>query len=167
MTGIIKVDTIQNNGGTTGLTIDSSGRVLMPKIPCCHVRLTTSNADDTTSPYTHTAGVIRFDTIDLNQGSCYNASTGLFTCPVAGIYHAEVQLLGDNSTTTNHAIQLEHNNSSYQRGFNGVDNNYVEVHAFGLIECAVNDTIGVRLTSGALYNSANNEYSAFTVRLVG
>ena len=28
MTGIIKVDTIQNNGGTTGLTIDSSGRVL-------------------------------------------------------------------------------------------------------------------------------------------
>ena len=24
MTGIIKVDTIQNNGGTTGLTIDSS-----------------------------------------------------------------------------------------------------------------------------------------------
>ena len=26
MTGIIKVDTIQNNGGTTAMTIDSSGR---------------------------------------------------------------------------------------------------------------------------------------------
>ena len=31
MTGIIKVDTIQNNGGTTGLTIDSSGRVNLAK----------------------------------------------------------------------------------------------------------------------------------------
>ena len=30
MTGIIKVDTIQNNGGTTGLTIDSTGRVKKP-----------------------------------------------------------------------------------------------------------------------------------------
>tara|TARA_E500000318_G_scaffold35803_1_gene34898 strand:+ start:676 stop:1254 length:579 start_codon:yes stop_codon:yes gene_type:complete len=30
MTGIIKVDTIQNIGGTTGLTIDSSGGILMP-----------------------------------------------------------------------------------------------------------------------------------------
>ena len=29
MTGIIKVDTIQNNGGTTALTIDSSGRVTL------------------------------------------------------------------------------------------------------------------------------------------
>lgn len=167
MASELGVNTIQHTNGTDALTIDSSGRVLMPKIPCCHVRLTTSNADDTTNPYTYTAGVIRFDTIDLNQGSCYSASTGLFTCPVAGIYHAEVQLLSDNNTTDNHAIQLEHNNSSYQRGFNQVDNNYVEVHAFGLIECAVNDTIGVRLTSGALYNSANNEYSAFTVRLVG
>ena len=32
MTGIIKVDTIQNNGGTTGLTIDSSG-YLFAKLP--------------------------------------------------------------------------------------------------------------------------------------
>ena len=34
MTGIIKVDTIQNNGGTTALTIDSSGRVTLG-VPVC------------------------------------------------------------------------------------------------------------------------------------
>ena len=33
MSSILKVDTIQNTGGTTGLTIDSSGRVLKPVIP--------------------------------------------------------------------------------------------------------------------------------------
>jgi len=33
MTGIIKVDTIQNNGGTTGLTIDSNGVVTRPVVP--------------------------------------------------------------------------------------------------------------------------------------
>ena len=30
MSSILKVDTIQNTGGTTGLTIDSSGRMKLP-----------------------------------------------------------------------------------------------------------------------------------------
>ena len=42
MTGIIKVDTIQNNGGITGLTIDSSGNVHMPgSVVQCQVQTRT------------------------------------------------------------------------------------------------------------------------------
>ena len=33
MSSILKVDTIQNTGGTTGLTIDSSGAILRPVLP--------------------------------------------------------------------------------------------------------------------------------------
>ena len=45
MTGIIKVDTIQNNGGTTGLTIDSSGNVHTPgSVVQCQVQTRTMGA---------------------------------------------------------------------------------------------------------------------------
>lgn len=167
MTGIIKVDTIQNNGGTTGLTIDSSGRVQLPAIPCCHVQLTTSNSQDTSNPYTTTGTNIKFDSIILNQGSCYSASTGSFTCPVAGVYAAQVQFLTHGGTTTNHQISLRHNSTTMHVGYNGVDSEHVELHAHALIDCAANDTISVRLDSGQIYIDANGDYSSFTVRLVG
>ena len=40
MTGILKVDTIQSSGGTTGLTIDSSGRMFTPARPAFYIRKT-------------------------------------------------------------------------------------------------------------------------------
>ena len=54
MTGIIKVDTIQNNGGTTGLTLNSSGYMTTPNRPAFWVGMETSTtaAND---------GVIIFD----------------------------------------------------------------------------------------------------------
>ena len=168
MASIINVDKIRATGSTTdGLVVDSSGRVQLPAIPCCHVRLTTANSQDTSNPYTTTGTNIKFDAVDVNQGSCYSTSTGEFTCPVAGVYAAEVQFLSNAATTTNHQILLKHNSSNAHIGYNGVDTQHVELHAFALIDCAVNDTISVHLGSGSIYIDANGAYSSFTVRLVG
>lgn len=88
MTGIIKVDTIQNNGGTTGLTIDSSGRVLTPARPAFNVNgiaggdATMSGNSSPSSPF-----FITHNTADLNQGNCWSSSTGKFTAPIGGVYH--------------------------------------------------------------------------------
>ena len=168
MSSILKVSEIQDpTNGNSALTIDSSGRVLLPAVPCCHVRLTTANSQDTSNPYTTTGTDIKFDSVLLNQGSCYSASTGQFTCPVAGVYAAEVQFLSNAATTTNHQILLKHNSSNAHLGYNGVDTQHVELHAFALIDCAVNDTISVHLSSGSIYIDAPGAFSAFTVRLVG
>jgi hypothetical protein len=166
--GNINAGTIKDATGTnTGITIDSSGRVLLPQVPCCHVRLTTSNSQDTSNPYTTLATNIKFDSIELNQGSCYSASTGAFTCPVAGVYAADVHLLSNNGATIDHEIKLLHNSTTVHFGYNGVDSQFVPIRAHGLIDCAVNDTISVQLTQGQIYINASGVYSLFTVRLVG
>ena len=155
------------SGGTTGLTVDSSGRVLLPQVPCCHVRLTTSNSQDTSNPYTTTGANIKFDSIQLNQGSCYSASTGAFTCPVAGVYAADFQVLSHAGTTSDHEIALLHNSTTIHRGYNSVDNEHVLLRAHALINCAVNDTISGQLNAGQIYIDIGGDYSSFTVRLVG
>jgi len=167
MTSIIKVNNIQNSSGTAAMTISGTGVVKQPQIPCCQVRLTTANAQDTSNPYTTTGEDIKLDGIVLNQGSCYSASTGRFTIPVAGIYAVECQFLSGTDTSTNHQISIFKNGSAVAYGYNAVNSQHVELHAHQLIECAVNDYITVQLLQGELYIDANGFFSSFTVRLVG
>ena len=74
----LKVDTIQHSGGTTGLTIDSSGRLLFP----AQVRWLARGSNNA---YVTTAN-IPLPTVDINIGSAYNNSTYKMTAPVTGAY---------------------------------------------------------------------------------
>ena len=145
----------------------SGGAVLFPNRPCCHVRLTTSNSQDASNPYTTTGTDIKFDRIDINQGSCYDASTGRFTVPVAGIYEAKCSFLTDTSSTTNTQIEINKNGSGFHRGYCSVDNQHVQVHAHALLNCIAGNYITVQLDQGEIYISGDGVYSAFTVRLIG
>jgi len=86
MTGIIKVDTIQNNGGTTAVTIASDGKMTTSQyiqqngVPrfSAHEGATQSAAGP---------AVVQFTTADVNVGNCYSTSTYRFTAPVAGDYY--------------------------------------------------------------------------------
>ena len=167
MAGIVGLTELQHTNGTSAIVVDASGRVTQPQIPCCQVRLTTSNAQDTSNPYSTTGTDIRFDSILLNQGSCYSESNGRFTVPVAGIYAVECQLLSSNDLTTNHQISIMKNGSALAYGYHSVDNQYVQLNAHQLVECAVNDYITVQLLQGVIYIDANGFFSSFTVRLVG
>ena len=81
MTSVLKVDTIQSSGGTTGLTIDSSGRVARPQQPVFYA-VATAN-------FSHANGV--YSTLatwnaNINRGSVFSTTTGKFTAPVDGVY---------------------------------------------------------------------------------
>ena len=131
----LKVQNIQHTNGTSGITVSSGGIITQPAIPCCQLRLTTSNAQDTSNPYTTTGTDIRFDRIEINQGNCYSESTGRFTVPVAGIYEVRCHFLSDNQTSTNSQISVFKNGTAFHRGFQSVDNQHVELHAHALVEC--------------------------------
>jgi hypothetical protein len=167
MTSILKVDSIQNAAGTAAMTIDSSGRVLQPALPCCNVKLTTSNSQDTSSPFTVTGTAIKFDLIEINQGSCYSASTGKFVCPVTGIYDIRVQLLTGSSTTTNHSINIVKEGAVVAGAYNGVDSLNLGLDAGGLFSCNANDEIEVQLGSGEIFLNASGQYNILSIKLVG
>jgi len=106
MTGIIKVDTIQNNGGTTGLTIDSSGRVLMPQVPMFQVHASGNQyvSDD------HT---IQFNTEEIDVGGNFNTSNYTFTAPINGYYYMHAHIYVDVDSGTDAMIQYKLNGSDY------------------------------------------------------
>ena len=171
MASILNVDKIRANGSTTdGLTIDSSGRVLIPQLPCASVGLTTANTKDTSNPYTST-GTIIFDDVFLNQGSVYDTSNGRFTAPVAGVYELSVSLLQDDDGTIGHFdIRIRKNGVNLSGGFNAFSSNdtlYHQVAFSRLINLSANDALDLRLVTGGIYISTNNNYNVVNFRLVG
>ena len=92
MTSILKVSEIQDpTNGNTALTVDSSGRVALPNRPYAFV-------DFGGSAYASKSGgsTLVFDNAIHNDGSHYNTGTGVFTCPVAGLYTVQCSTLSQN-----------------------------------------------------------------------
>ena len=95
MSSILKVDTIQNTGGTTGLTIDSSGFVA-PKVPILEVGMGASHQTLTNATWTKVA----FSIVDHDNASWYDNSAYRYTPQQAGYYQVNLTLYNsDNSNT--------------------------------------------------------------------
>ena len=87
------VQNIKHTNGTTAQTIDSSGRVLQPNLPCFFA--------DRTSSYTSTTSYVEvvYNNAQINRGSAYNTSTGRYTVPISGIYQVSWNDIGDTVDT--------------------------------------------------------------------
>lgn len=48
-------------------------------------------------------GVLKFNTIVNNFGGCYSTSTGIYTCPVAGLYYANFTFYSNNASASQRA----------------------------------------------------------------
>ena len=165
--------TIKDSSGTnTAMTIDSSGRVLFPQIPCACVTLTTSNTQDTSNPYTTTGTAILFDKVSLNQGSVYDSSNGRFTAPVAGIYEFAYSYLKDDDSGANVTyVNLFKNGSAYTgAGGTAYDENpgdYAQVSQKLLIDLAANDYLTLQLMGGGIHLNSSGQYHSIVFKLVG
>ena len=94
MTSVLKVDTIQSSGGTTGLTIDSGGRIAMAATTMYDVyRLTT----DATANGTLTAWESPDDALAVTIGDSMSVSSGIFTFPRTGVYKVTLYANIENS----------------------------------------------------------------------
>ena len=102
-TGGLNVGTIKDAGNNaTAMTIDSSGRVAIPNRPYAFV-------DFGGSAYVSKTGgaTLVFDNAIHNDGNHYNTGTGVFTCPVAGLYTVQCHLLSENNTDSYEAWVIQ------------------------------------------------------------
>ena len=166
MASILNVDQINNAAGTTALTIDSSGRVNMPQKPVFRATHNTSTG------YSTNGAVIIYDTILVNVGNGYNASTGKFTAPCDGVYGFSYNYYTDAVDQTMTDLLLN-DNISYGRTETRIDmgNNSIVASGLIILEINANDYVWIKNTESGggtveLIGSATEHYNYFSGFLI-
>ena len=107
MASILKVNEIQHTGGTSALTVDSSGRILNPNMVAFQANRTAGAVS--------TGSIYVCNNTTLNKGNAYSTSTGKFTCPVDGVYSFHAAVLTGNNSTANDISLFKNSNSTGNR----------------------------------------------------
>ena len=156
----INVATLKSSGGTTAMTIDSSGRVLQPAIPRFSARMQGSGMSSNSQSWT----TMVFDNTLVNNGSCYNTSTGEFTAPIAGDYWFSTHVAQASSSPTYGMLKWLKNGSTNFTGNKCYSTTYDSWMSLSIIlTLAVNDTLVVQS-----YNRFNKaDYGSFQGYLMG
>ena len=159
----------RTNGTDDRIKIDSAGYVTMSSQPVAIYHFTNANQDGAYGyswPGTGAQNVIcRPQGATLNRGSIYNASTGRFTAPIAGVYRYAVHgnLYTNNINATGYyLIQILLNAGHYVYFYeaNSINNanGWVLVNASGLISMAKDDYLQFKITTNNLTTSGVNGF---------
>ena len=165
MSSILKVDEIQNTSGTTGLTVDSGGRVLNPNAVGWFVY---KNAIQTASG---AAEVATWQGVTFNQGNGFQtsgANANKFVAPVHGLYTCYGTFISVNDNL-DHDISLKRNGITHVTIRNGQSTAH-ESYSFSWVgEMNANDTLHISIdTSGrSLYGDTSNRWTTWCGHLIG
>ena len=156
---ILKVDSIQNTGGTTALTIHSTGAILKPVIPYGQGSKAGS-AQTPTNKLTIDSNVLSGGGLTVDQ------TNHRMIVPIAGLYAIGFTQLTD-STNTNTEVQMRKNGSSIAGSSSQTHagNSYATLSQHILIELSANDYIEWWVVAGAVHN--NSQYNTMYVYLLG
>ena len=175
MSSILKVDTIQNTAGnnlittdnnttslknpngTTGLTIDSSGRVSNPNLISFEAIRTLGNVA--------VNNVVVFNQTRHNTGGHYNTSNGTFTAPIAGSYIFTCH--GFTNNTADLTMDMQVNQANVLRMQFDTNAGYRGQVLSAIFKLAVNDTVRMYTTSGEVHYNTSGLYSNFTGAFLG
>jgi C1q domain len=175
-TGLIRVtgsnSLIYQIGGLNVWQIDNYGRANAPFNPTVQVwdRYNTdpNSVTFTGSGITVMAGYVPVN-VSVDIGGCFDPVTGIFTCPIAGIYEVagHMETLGGPADSQQHIIMFWHNQSdSGIKASNFHNIGFSQTLSIkGLIQAAAGDTIQF-VFSASQGAQINDQYSGFSVRLV-
>ena len=167
MSSILKVDTIQNTGGTTGLTIDSGGRVNAPALPRVCVGHSTNNnlAYSVGDQYVTTSTIVNRIT---PVGITFDGSNGRFTLPVAGDYYDSFYNMAyGGSGAVEWSVNLD--GTIKFRAYRSMQGNYWQpLSCSGIISATAGQYINIQNNgAGATHEGHGGEYSGFSIHLLG
>jgi len=167
MTSILRVDTIKNVSGTTGLTINNNGIISQPQKPAFHIRLQSVNNVDFTSGVT-LAGTTYYRDYSLEEqgGSNFNVSTGQFVAPVNGFYYFHGGFRFDNVASSYFYVTLE-GSKQIARYLSSVQATYLAPMVSGACQLNAGQHIQVVVTAVGDSSISLNADSYFQGFLIG
>ena len=98
MASILKVNEIQHTGGTTAMTVDSNGRVLMPQRPLFKAGKTSTQNAVSVGTYEP----VDWDVEVFDVGNNWDNTE--FTAPIAGMYYFYFTILTPNDTNEHNFV---------------------------------------------------------------
>ena len=116
MASILKVNNIQNSGGTAAVTIDSNGRTTFPQKIAFKAGIATNFNPGTASRTKIPFVLSGLGTRNFNHGSGFDASNNRFTAPIAGTYWFSAQCYLANHDTNYHILRFTGNDNSFVYG---------------------------------------------------
>ena len=173
MTSELRVSTIAAVGGTSSMTIDSSGRVKMPKVPAFAVRGYGSIQNAATvngvSIGTGTDVIYNYTSVDLNRDSAFDNSTGIYTVPVAGLYQVQAGF-GYKSSANYLGFGLyltssDHATNGYIWTWANNDNNHTGRQVSTIVEASVGQEFACAM-SDSYSNPSNAVFSIYGFQLI-
>ena len=155
----IQSDTIKHSGGTTAMTIDSTGRVFQPTKPAFNAhRETGSNIN---------SGTFVFNSTTVNIGGGFNTSTGKFTVPVGGTYFFSTNCLTSSNADANDLqIRVDNTNIAQSRADVGsAAHNTVSISVIATL--TANQVVEVFVAGGSGFYSGTGKFATFCGYLIG
>lgn len=147
-----------NGAGLERMRIDSSGRVTMPYQPAF-------NATRTAGSVTNAVAI--WNSVSTNVGGHYNATSGLFTAPVAGNYFFIANAIcGSSGTSANSGtLQLRVNGSAIKDAHWNMSDPWENVTLPAVVTLNANDFVDVYVSGNFMYGGGI--YSQFNGYLIG
>ena len=102
-----------------------------------------------------------YDQVWVNQGSHFNASTGRFTCPVAGVYRIFFGASIDSDPTN---VRLKKNGSTIAEAYSDDLNALYNVSQEIIIDAAANDYLHIQVSG--LKTMSGTQHKQFTFQLI-
>jgi hypothetical protein len=138
---------INHSSGTVAISIDSSNRVRRSNLPVYYGWRDTGT--EAWENFGSPGAVYNYNISQLNRGSHYNTATGVFTCPLAGVYIIHCGYLGGNTGNFSSMFIFRNGINLTANGVHHNVGNYWKVNSQAFaINCSVNDQLTVRMATG-------------------
>ena len=156
MASELHVDAIKHSGGTSALTIDSSGRMQLPQLVHFHGNRSGLSVEAR-------GGNVNYNVVRDNY-SGWNSSNHQYTIPVTGVYHFGFTNIGKSSVSSaaqNHTLQFVRGGSTttmaiaYQT--DDVEHESVALSVTYYLQA--NDLVEMRNNGGVVYSGLYNTFS--------
>tara|TARA_B100000035_G_scaffold216061_1_gene185188 strand:+ start:22199 stop:22747 length:549 start_codon:yes stop_codon:yes gene_type:complete len=182
MSGIIKatnleVTTIKDKtNSNTAISIDTSGRVNIPKVPAFAVRGFGSIRDSETVNGVSVSGsgtdiIYNYTTIDLNRDNAFDNSTGIYTVPVAGLYQIQAgfgyKSSGNYMSISIYATSSDAAAHGFIKTWANNDNNHTGRQLATIVSASVGQEFAMGMSDQFSTPSSGAHYCWFSAYMVG
>ena len=169
------IENIEHTNGTSALTVDTSGRINMPKVPAFAVRGFGSMQNAATvNGFTVASGtdiIYNYHEVSINRDSAFDNTTGIYTVPVAGMYQVQA---GYGYKTSSNYLSLHlflTANDDTQNGhlstWGNNDNNHTGRHFAHIIEASAGQQFALGMSDSYALPQTHTFYLWFSAYMIG